>query len=218
MTTRRYLVVGSYPPVPGSAATATLTAVRRTWSAGGEVVVASPRPSAAPFVLRATGGRAVGRQLVRLGRQHGCDDVVLGLEAGWPVLRSEPEVRALAGALSSFVTAELLVSGELEVPWERLASLWAAARVVTVGAEDLVGPLREAGAREVRYCRPGPGSLASVPGAVGPVEPGDLLLAVRARRALGAAARRLLGPRAPAVRAQMVRVVAIVKRVISRRR
>ena len=39
------LVVGSYPPVPGPPAAATVAAVRRAWAAGREVVVVSPRPA-----------------------------------------------------------------------------------------------------------------------------------------------------------------------------
>ena len=83
MTARRALVVGSYPPVPGAAAAATVAAVRRAWDAGVEVVVVSPRPSAAPFVVPVA-GTALGRELAKLRVAHACNEVVLCVEPGWP--------------------------------------------------------------------------------------------------------------------------------------
>ena len=72
----------------------------------------SPRPSAAPLVLRATGTRGIAREVVRLGRRHGCDGVVLCLEPGWPLRRrSGSGARSLAAALSSFGHVEVVVTG-----------------------------------------------------------------------------------------------------------
>ena len=107
----RCLVVGSYPPVPGEPAAATVAAVRRQWAAGCEVVVASPRPSAAPVVLvrlgRALGGDPAPR------RRHACAQIVLCAEPAWPFVATADRAataRALADALLGARRAELVVS------------------------------------------------------------------------------------------------------------
>ena len=218
MTAPRCLVVGSYPPVPGPAAAATVAAVRRAWAAGRDVVVVSPRPSAAPFVLRATGARGIAREVARLGRRHDCDRVVLCLEPGWPLRGSaERAARSLAAALSSFQHAEVVVTGTASevgvtgvtgTDWHHLAPLWGAAESLTAGSEEVGALLRAAGAPSVnvrdpyeraRAHRPCPPSLPL--GNVSPIEHGELLLRVRARRLLGSLARKGLGRRAPSVRA-----------------
>ncbi len=126
MTGRRTLVVGSYPPIPGAPAAATVAAVRRAWDAGTEVVVASPRPSAAPFVVPLA-GPAFGRELAKLRVAHSCDELVLCLEPGWPFARSSRvwssparTARSLAHALSGFERAEIVVTGDLGVAPEVL--------------------------------------------------------------------------------------------------
>ena len=150
------LVVGSYPPVPGVPAAATVAAVRRVWAGGREVVVASPRPSAAPVVLRSAGARGIAREVVRLGRRHGCDGVVLCLEPGWPLRRrSEAGARALGGALSSFSYVEVVVTGGTSAvdgaDWALLAPIWRAAELVTASSEEVAALLRSAGARRSRF-------------------------------------------------------------------
>ncbi len=115
MTARRALVVGSYPPVPGAAAAATVAAVRRAWDAGVEVVVVSPRPSAASFVVPVA-GTALGRELAKLRLAHACNEVVLCVEPGWPFgarRNATRTARALAHALRGFERAELVVTGEI---------------------------------------------------------------------------------------------------------
>jgi hypothetical protein len=239
------LVAGSYPPVPGLAAAATVAAVRRVWAAGGEVVVVSPRPSAAPFVMPVVGA-PVGRELVKFsrrgsGRRRGgnasdraaCDEVVVCMERGWPLPprpgnnRQHRAVRSLAAALSRFEGAELVVTGDLGVAHDVLAGLWPAVERVTASSEDAASALRVAGAPNVRVVVPAtsPGltiqagvgevagvggvahvaGLAGLDGAVGPLEPAELLLVARGRRLLGRTARKLLGSRAPAVRAYLWR-------------
>ena len=153
----RCLVAGSYPPVPGPAAAATVGAVRRAWAAGLEVLVASPRPSAATYVL-ATTGRGLARRLGSLGREHGCDQVVLCAEPGWPLpgpvpsrlaglplgrrarrwaaqlsrwlyeRRQASSARALAAALAGYRHAELVVTGSAEDLTPCMASLAALCR------------------------------------------------------------------------------------------
>ena len=215
MTTPRCLVVGSYPPVPGPAAAATVAAVRRAWADGLDVVVASPRPSAAPCVLRAAGGRGAGREIARLGRRHACERVVLCLEPGWPRSgRAGRAIGPLAAALSSFRHAEVVVTGDIGVGRRLWAPLWGAAEVVTAGSEEVGASLRAAGARHVNVCAPYEGARrrAPAPVAVSPLEPGELLLRVRGRRVLGALARKALGRREPAVRAYLRRPVRWVRR------
>ncbi len=215
------LVVGSYPPVPGPPAAATVAAVRRAWAAGREVVVVSPRPSAAPLVLKATGARGIAREVVRLGRQNGCDEVVLCLEPGWPLRRrSGSGGRSLAAALSLFGHAEVVVtggtSGEVSAYGGAHASLWRAAAAVTASSEEVAAFLRAAGAPAVEVYGPFEGAGRHGPcfpaGTVHPLEHGELLLRVRARRLLGALARKLLGRRAPAVRASLWRLAPLGRR------
>ena len=120
MTARRVLVVGSYPPVPGAPAAATVAAVRRAWDGGAEVVVVSPRPSAAPFVVPLA-GPALGRELAKLRLAHACNEVVLCLEPGWPFAgveqgRMPPTPRERSPRLlAASSRAEIVVTGELDV-------------------------------------------------------------------------------------------------------
>lgn len=213
---RRFLVAGSYPPLPGEASAATLGAVRRAWQGGaGAVVVASPRPSAAHHVL--SGGKSLGRQLTALRRREACDAVVLCVQPGWPVWPrrggSRRAARGLANSLLGFAHAEAVVTGtpsDLGPELDALGPVWPAVHRLTasndqLGAE-LVARATSAGrAVTVEVIEPS-GSVtaaASADGASpppGPLEPGELLLATRARRALGRAFRKVLGRHAPAVR------------------
>ena len=164
MTARRALVVGSYPPVPGAAAAATVAAVRRAWDAGIEVVVVSPRPSAAPFVVPVA-GTALGRELAKLRVEHACNEVVLCVEPGWPFAGHDRAgsygartARALAQALSGFERAELVVTGEIGVAPEALALLLPIAGPVTASSEEVASGLRAAGEPVVRVVDPFAGS------------------------------------------------------------
>jgi hypothetical protein len=213
----RCLVAGSYPPVPGAPAAATVAAVRRAWEAGLEVVVVSPRPSAAPFVLAVT-GRGLARQLAALARRHGCERIVLCAEPSWPLCGRRPERRAwaLASTLGRFGHAELVVTGspeELGSSLGALAIVGRATATVTAGSEVLAEALRAVGAGAVQVAEPFAGAglrpelVAGAGGAaVGPLEPGALLLAARARRMLSRTARAVLGRRAPAVRARLAHI------------
>jgi hypothetical protein len=220
MTARRVLVVGSYPPVPGAPAAATVAAVRRAWDDCAEVVVVSPRPSAAPFVVPVA-GPALGRELAKLRPAHACNEVVLCLEPGWPFAgnvragsSAARTARALAQALSGFERAELVVTGELGIAPEVLALLWPLVETVTASSEEAASQLRGAGGLVVRTVDPFAGSgLRSLdddvsnPQLVGALEPAELLVVARGRRALGRVARRLLGRHAPAVRLYLRRLL-----------
>jgi hypothetical protein len=254
---RTCLVAGSYPPAPGPAAAATVAAVRRAWGDGREVVVVSPRPSAAPLVLPVTGA-AVGRGLVRLRVSAGavtglpgsrCEALVVCMEPGWPLGRGyrpargrpvgraelERAARSLAVALSGFERAELVVTGDLGVPEDVLALLWPEVDMVTAGSEEVAAALRSAGAPGVSVVEPyGAAGLPTpqvnalpvvervapagpyLPGALSPVEPADWLLVARSRRLLGSAARKVLGPRAPGVRAYLLRSWLRLRRAVGK--
>ena len=212
--------MGSYPPVPGAAAAATVAAVRRAWDAGVEVVVVSPRPSAAPFVVPVA-GTALGRELAKLRLAHSCNEVVLCAEPGWPFAGHDRTgshgartARALAQALSGFESAELVVTGEIGVAPEVLALLWPLVGPVIASSEEVASGLRAAGVPVVRVVDPFAGSGlrllsddASNPQSVGPLEPAEFLLVARGRRFLGLVARRLLGRHAPGVRLYLRRVL-----------
>ena len=153
-----------------------------------------------------------------------CDEVVVCMEPGWPLPsrpgnnRQHRAVRSLAAALSRFEGAELVVTGDLGVAHDVLAGLWPAVERVTASSEDVASAMRGAGAPNVRVVVPatsrgltvqtgvaGFAGFAGLHGEVGPLEPAELLLVARGRRLLGRTARKLLGSRAPAVRAYLWR-------------
>lgn len=78
------LVVGSFPPIPLPAAAASVEAVRRAWEEGFEVVVSSPRLSAADLAVPIHGPLA-GLRLERVRRITGSARLVLVIEPGFPV-------------------------------------------------------------------------------------------------------------------------------------
>ncbi len=220
MTARTALVVGSYPPVPGAAAAATVAAVRRAWDAGVEVVVVSPRPSAAPFVVPVA-GTGLGGELAKLRVAHACNELVLCVEPGWPFgghdrtgPPGERTARALAQALRGFERAELVVTGEIGVAPEVLAPLWPLMGLVIASSEEVASGLRAAGVPVARVVDPFAGSGLRVPSddvrnpqPVGPLEPAEFLVVARGRRLLGLIARRLLGKHAPGVRLYLRRLL-----------
>jgi hypothetical protein len=134
-------VAGSYPPVPGRAASLTMAAVRHALCGGAEVVVVSPRPSAAHLHAAITGARAAWT-LHRLGRSVRADALVLCLEPGVPFqpgarrLRTQLEATLLVAALRRFRSVTLLICGELGVDATALRALWAVAQEVVVSSEQ----------------------------------------------------------------------------------
>lgn len=217
---RRCLVLGSYPPVPGPASAATLAVVRSLWAEGAEVVVASPRPSAALEVITQVGAAAAARA-TELAAAHDCQELVLCLERGWPFLAYERQprlglwapdlrtraVRAWARSLANCERARLLVTGEVGLTPSLMACLTAEVELVLTTAEATAARLRAQGVPGVEILEPSP-----FPGtAVGPLEPGYLARAARARRLVGVAARWALGRHAPAVRARLARAMAVAR-------
>ncbi|HWE57397.1 MAG TPA: hypothetical protein VG435_17965 [Acidimicrobiales bacterium] len=178
------LIVGSYPPIPVPGAPVTIAEVRRAWAAGDEVVVVSPRLSAAHLAVPVAGLLA-GRRLANVARVAGADRVVLVVERGFPFLgrsRAEDIVTAelLARALRRFAGSRLVVAGPDAAPAAALARLRpAVAEVAQVDAGPAIPGVTVLGPPEVR-----------------PAE--------QPRRVAGLVARRLLGARAPVIRARLV--------------
>lgn len=156
---------------------------------------------------------------------------------GRPLSRAElgRAARSLVVALSGFERAELVVSGDLGVPHDVLALLWPAVDRVTASSEDVAATLRTAGAPGVSVVEPyraaglpapfvyalsvvEPVAPAGpwLPGSVSPLEPADWILVARGRRLLGSAARKVLGPRAPAVRAYLLRAWLRTRRAVGK--
>ncbi len=115
------LVIGSYPPIATAAAPATVQAVRDVWSRGLDAIVVSPRLSAA-HLTASVDGLSAGVRLSALRRSTGASEVVLSVEAGFPVhLASGPgplvplarwlTAVGLARSLRSFERVTLVESG-----------------------------------------------------------------------------------------------------------
>jgi hypothetical protein len=183
-------------------------------------VVASPRPSAAHEVIAQVGAAAAARA-GELAAAHGCRELVLCLERGWPFLAYERQprlgpwapdmrsraVRAWAATLASSDRARLVLTGEAALTPSLIACLAAEVELVLTTSEAAAARLRAQGVASVEVIEadPFPGT------AVGPLEPGYLAPSSRARRLLGVAARRALGRHAPAARARLARAMAALR-------
>ena len=177
----RTLVVGSYPPIPVAGAAATVGEVKRVWASGSEVTVVAPRLCASHMTVPVYGLLA-GRRLANVGRVTGLDHLVLVLEDGYPLpARPGPlqvaSAAALARALQGFRHVRLVQAGELRLaPGVEGRLRAAAAEYVTVAAGD------------------------SAPG-VTPLGPVEVRPRERVGQLGGRVASRVLGRRAPVVRA-----------------
>lgn len=177
------LVVGSYPPIPVAGNPVTVAEVRRAWAAGDEVVVVSPRLSAAHLAVPVSGPLA-GRRLGNVKRHTGARRLVLVVEPGFPL----PQETVL-----QLASAALLA---------RAMRRFDHVRLVRAGSLDGIAPrawhLLASAADEVASAEPGP----RAPG-VTPLGPPEVPLSQQPRRLAGMAASRVLGRRAPAVRARL---------------
>ncbi|MDA8046090.1 MAG: glycosyltransferase [Actinomycetota bacterium] len=190
---RPVLVVGSYPPIPVAGASATLAEVRRAWAGGAEVTVVAPRLSAAHLTVPIHGVLA-GRRLANVRRVTGADHVVLVLEDGYPFPVGPAPLQ-----MATCMALEHALEGFRHV------------RVVRAGATSLAPAVWNrlvAAADEVTEVPPGP----TAPG-VTPLGPPEVTPAERPGQLAEAAARRLLGPRYPVVRARL----GSLRRAIHRR-
>ena len=187
------LVVGSYPPIPVSGTPATVGEVRRAWAEGDEVVVVSPRLSAAHLAVPVHGPLA-GRRLNNVRRHTGARRLVLVVEPGFPLPAGTalqvPSALAVARAMGSFEHVRLVRAGSLDGVSRRAWGILAAA------------------ADEVATAEPGD----RAPG-VTPLGPPEVPLGQQPRRVAKMVAGRVLGSRAPAVRA---RLGAVRRRVTGR--
>ena len=183
---RRLLVVGSYPPIPLPSSAATLEAVIRGWDDGYEVTVVSHRSGAADLSVPVIGPLA-GHRLDRVRRQSGATRLVMVVEAGAPVpagARTWQRLCAheLARSLRRFDHVTLVAAGD---PWMDPRA-W----------ELLEGSADEVAARPL---------VGSPPPGVTVAGPAEHSLGDRASSMAARAARKVLGARAPAARAALVR-------------
>lgn len=151
----RTLVAGSYPPVPGPAAAATLQAVRDELASGVEVDVLSPRPGAAHHHADLRGWRGA-RALARQQRISGADTLVLCVEPGVPFSEGLPPWRvrveaALVVALTRrFRRLVILAPTGLDPGGDAARSLWARADLVVVPEDRRAATAATAGVRHGR--------------------------------------------------------------------
>jgi hypothetical protein len=109
------VVVGSYPPVPGPATEATLSAVRRAWDSGSAVGMASYRTGAASVRVPVAGPLA-GWRLEQVRRHFGRPaQLVLTVQRGVPFSddRLWPQLATAAGlavAIRRFRQATVIVA------------------------------------------------------------------------------------------------------------
>jgi hypothetical protein len=207
------VVVGSYPPVPGPAAAATLAAVRAAWTAGDDVLVVSPRATAADRRAHLRGWWAAAA-LARLSRRR--QHLVLVAEPGMP-FGAEADRRAAAAlarvARTGYGSFDLWLVDPARLPVSPLARLWPAAdRVVVATETDRDAAVSHLGVAVSRIAidptaRPLP-SRAELPAAgVTPFGPVDWTGREQPRRVASVVIRRILGSRTDTVRAQVVRVL-----------
>jgi len=148
MTEERVLVAAPYPTMPGPEAAATFELVRSLVDDGADVVVASPRPSAAHVVADPGGPRGAAR-LASLA--SGRDLFVVRLDAAGVGADADPPLAlpgrlGLAAALRRARRAEVMLDRVPPSVSRRWASLvLGPAASVTVGSEDERAALVRAG-------------------------------------------------------------------------
>lgn len=187
------LIVGSYPPIPVAGSPVTVREVRRAWAAGDEVTVVSPRLSAAHLAVPVHGLLA-GRRLENVRRHTGAHRVVLVVEPGFPLPEQPLLQRATAGVLV------------------RALRRFEHVRLVRVGADGPAG-VGPAGVGPAAWSRLAEAADevaeeaggATAPG-VTPLGPPEVTPGERPRQVAGMLGRRLLGRRAPVVRARLGQV------------
>ena len=222
----RLLVVGSYPPVPGPPAAATVAAVCRGWAEGREVEVVSPRPSAAHRSARLVGVHAA-KELARLRRETQASELVLSIEPGMPFapgrrpFRHGVEAIALALVLGGYARVTLLLAPDVELSAGPLTVLWPRVREVVTWSEDesqlLASRLGVPAAlitvdREPRVL---PVDSPGWTGLVTPAGPSEWDRSEGPRRIASLTAHKLLGHRTDAVRTRAVLLFRSVQRRVA---
>ncbi len=222
----RVLVAGSYAPVRGRAAGATLRAVRESLASGDAVEVVSPRPSAAHHV-GSLQGLAGAWTLARLARTTRADTLVLSVEPGVPfsvgasARRLRFEAAALRLCFRSFRRVVVLLPGRIDQEPAPARGLWSVADEVVDGNSGADGD----GGRPVCGDAEGAADVGATVTVSGPpnwaagdraahVRAGVARWADRAERAAAAWTRAVVGDHAPAVGRPLRRVLGpILRRV-----
>lgn len=202
----RVLIVGSFPPVGGPAASASVAAVRRAWAEGLEVTTASLRPGAADMIARVSGPLA-GQ---RLGRAHRAappaDRLVLNLETAMlrgaifpaaaratTIVTMEMSLLGLLPVMRRFDHVTILLTEPLGLPARLLRPLWSSAdAVILPSGTDAAVLAPGAPANRVKIAEPYP----HVPVVRGTtvLGPPEVLPGQRLQVLAGKAGRALLGP------------------------
>jgi len=134
------VVVGSYPPVPGPATEATLSAVRRAWDSGSTVGMASYRTGAAPVRVPVAGPLA-GWRLEQVRRHFGGPaQLVLTIQRGVPFSddRLWPQLATAAGlavAVRRFRRATVIVAEDPRIMPACLRAVVYSCRQCTVATD-----------------------------------------------------------------------------------
>ena len=154
------VVVGSYPPLPGPATEATLSAVRRAWASGSTVGMASYRTGAASERVPVAGPLA-GWRLEQVRQHFGRPaQLVLTVQRGVPFCddRLWPQLATAAGlavAIRRFRRATVIVAEDPQVMPVCLRAVVYSSRQCTVTTEA------DAGSLVARYgLRPGAVAVA----------------------------------------------------------
>jgi hypothetical protein len=207
------LVAGSYPPVPGPAAAATLAAVREAVRAGDDVLVVAPRATAAHRRATLRGWRAASA-LARLSR--GQDRLVLVVEPGMPFgdQTGTGAARALARVVRHrFRAFELRLVSPPELPATPLRPLWPlAGRIVVASEADREEAVTRLGAPPARLVVDDAATARSSPAnvdgtGVTPFGPLDWTPREQPRRIASLVIRGVLGEHTDALRARAVRAL-----------
>jgi hypothetical protein len=213
----RTLVAGSYPPAPGPATAATLAAVRAALAAGDDVIVVSPRASAAHRRAHLAGWRGA-VALARLSPRR--QRLVLVAQPGMPLGDGDRAAAAAMAAVARrrYRNFDLWLVDPSKLPVQALQKLWPAAGRVFVSceadAEEAATRLGIPASRIVvdQAGSPAASRIGVEPGGVTPFGPRDWTPREQPRRLASLAIRRVLGRRTDTLRAQVVRAVNAARR------
>jgi hypothetical protein len=214
----RTVVAGSYPPVPRPAAAATLAAVRAALAAGDDVLVVSPRASAAHRRASLRGWRAV-VALARLSR--GRQRLILVAEPDMPFSEETDHGAAVSlgrVARTLYGGLDVWLIDPIGLPVRPIAALVTAAdRVLVASDADREAATRRWGLPADRVtvdqrALPHPSHVGLDVSRVTPSGPLDWTPREQPRRIASAAIRRVLGTHTDVVRAQVVKGVSAGRR------
>jgi hypothetical protein len=190
-----------------------LAAVQAAWAAGDDVLVVSPRPSAADRRAHLHTWRAAAA-LARLARRR--QRLVLVAEPGMPFGAEADRGAAVAlarVARGGYRKFDLWLVDPAHLPVSPLARLWPIADRIAVASEaDRDAAVSHLGVPASRIAieataRPRPSRIELPPGNVTPFGPVDWTAREQPRRMASLVIRRILGSRTDTVRALAIRVL-----------